>query len=135
MRLARGGGSVMALNVAGMAQALLLQVVLARLLGHEGYGQFAYVMAWINILVYVAVMGHDMLVMRSVAAFHAQQEWAQLAGVLRQAAFFGETPSTAFPARGAALAWPRYGGPDTLTATFLAGFVVLPLLALLRLNA
>ena len=58
----------MALNVAGMAQALLLQVVLARLLGHEGYGQFAYVMAWINILVYVAVMGHDTLVMRSVAA-------------------------------------------------------------------
>ena len=55
MRLARGGGSVMALNVAGMAQALLLQVVLARLLGHEGYGQFAYVMAWINILVYVAL--------------------------------------------------------------------------------
>ena len=87
MRLARGGGSVMALNVAGMAQALLLQVVLARLLGHEGYGQFAYVMAWINILVYVAVMGHDSLVMRSVAAYHARQEWALLAGTLRHAEY------------------------------------------------
>jgi O-antigen/teichoic acid export membrane protein len=135
MRLARGGGSVMALNVAGMAQALLLQVVLARLLGHEGYGQFAYVMAWINILVYVAVMGHDMLVMRSVAAFHAQQEWAQLAGVLRHAAVLVGTLSIAISALGAALAWTRYEVPDDLTATFLAGFVVLPLLALLRLNA
>src|SRR3954454_7489769 len=135
MRLARGGGSVMALNVAGMAQALLLQVVLARLLGHEGYGQFAYVMAWINILVYVAVMGHDTLAMRSVAAFHAQQEWAQLAGVLRHAAVLVGTLSIAISALGAALAWTRYEVPDDLTATFLAGFVVLPLLALLRLNA
>ena len=86
MRLTRGGGGVMALNVAGMAQALLLQILLARLLGHEGYGHFAYVMAWVNILVYLAVMGHDMLMMRNVAAHRARQEWALLAGVLRHAA-------------------------------------------------
>jgi len=135
MRLARGGGSVMALNVAGMAQALLLQVVLARLLGHEGYGQFAYVMAWINILVYLAVMGHDSLVMRSVAAHHARQEWALLAGALRHATSLVGTLSIAISALGAALVWTRQEVPDDLASTFLAGFVVLPLLAMLRLNA
>jgi O-antigen/teichoic acid export membrane protein len=135
MRLARGGGSVMALNVAGMAQALLLQVVLARLLGHEGYGQFAYVMAWINILVYVAVMGHDSLVLRSVAAHHARQEWALLAGALRHATILVGTLSLAISALGAALVWTGHEVPSDLASTFLAGFVVLPLLALLRLNA
>jgi O-antigen/teichoic acid export membrane protein len=135
MRLARGGGSVMALNVAGMAQALLLQVVLARLLGHEGYGQFAYVMAWINILVYVAVMGHDSLVMRSVAAYQARQEWALLAGTLRHAASLVGTLSIAISALGAVLVWTTHELPEDLASTFLAGFVVLPLLALLRLNA
>src|SRR3954466_8059226 len=108
MRWSRGGGSVMALNVAGMAQALLLQVVLARLLGHEGYGQFAYVMAWINILVYLAVMGHDSLVMRSVAAHHARQEWALLAGSLRHATSLVGTLSIAISALGAALVWTRH---------------------------
>src|SRR4051794_28426546 len=135
MRLARGGGSVMALNVAGMAQALLLQVVLARLLGHEGYGHFAYAMAWINILVYVAVMGHDTLAMRSVAAHHARQEWAVLAGVLHHAAVLVGSLSIAISMLGTALVWFRYEVPDDLASTFLAGFVVLPLLALLRLNA
>ena len=113
MRLARGGGSVMALNVAGMAQALLLQVVLARLLGHEGYGQFAYVMAWINILVYVAVMGHDSLVMRSVAAYQARQEWALLAGVLRHATILVGTLSIAISALGAAWSGRRTRCPTT----------------------
>jgi O-antigen/teichoic acid export membrane protein len=135
MRLVRGGGSVMALNVAGMAQALLLQIVLARLLGHEGYGQFAYVMAWINILVYVAVMGHDSLAMRSVAAHHARQEWALLAGVLRHATILVGTLSIALSGLGAFLIWTTHEVPGELAATFLAGFVVLPLLALLRLNA
>src|SRR4051812_3671835 len=135
MRLARGGGSVMALNVAGMAQALLLQVVLARLLGHGGYGQFAYVMAWINILVYVAVMGHDSLVMRSVAAYHARQEWALLAGALRHSTILVGTLSIAISALGAVLVWTGHEVPGDLASTFLAGFMVLPLLAMLRLNA
>src|ERR687898_1896611 len=125
MRLLRGGGSVMALNVAGMAQALLLQVVLARLLGHEGYGQFAYVMAWINILVYVAVMGHDSLVMRSVAAYHSRQEWALLAGTLRHAASLVGTLSIAISTLGAVLVWTTHELPEDLASTFLAGFVVL----------
>lgn len=135
MRLARGGGGVMALNVAGMAQALLLQIVLARLLGHEGYGHFAYAMAWINILVYVAVMGHDMLMMRNVAAHQARQEWALLAGVLRHAAGLVGSLSIAISALGAVLISLQPGIPPELGATFLAGFVVLPLLAMLRLNA
>ena len=111
------------------------QIVLARLLGHEGYGHFAYVMAWINILVYVAVMGHDMLMMRNVAAHKARQEWALLAGVLRHAAGLVGGLSIAISALGAFLISRQPGIPAELGATFLAGFVVLPLLAMLRLNA
>ena len=143
MRLARGGGSVMALNVAGMAQALLLQVVLARLLGHEGYGQFAYVMAWINILVYVAVMGHDSLVMRSVAAYHARQEWALLAGTLRHAASLVGTLSIAISgagrrpgvddARGARR--PRLHFPGRLRGAAAAGAAAAECLSPLRPGA
>ncbi|EWY41505.1 hypothetical protein N825_27770 [Skermanella stibiiresistens SB22] len=118
-----------------MAQALLLQVVLARLLGHEGYGHFAYVMAWINILVYVAVMGHDTLMMRGVAAHQARQEWGLLAGVLRHAAILVGTLSIAISLLGAFVITLDDGVHSTLAATFLAGFVVLPLLAMLRLNA
>ena len=45
------------------------------------------------------------------------------------------TLSIAISALGAALVWTRYEVPDDLASTFLAGFVVLPLLAMLRLNA
>jgi len=60
----------------------LLLIFLARLLGVQGYGNYIYVLAWINILVLLAKFGLDLTLVRYVAAYESQQQWSYLRGVI-----------------------------------------------------
>ncbi|HYG91552.1 MAG TPA: oligosaccharide flippase family protein [Azospirillum sp.] len=133
-RLLRGASSLFALNIAGVGLAFLLQLLLARALGPEEFGVYAYAVAWLNILGFATLLGHDVLMLREVATYRAGQDWAHLRGALRHAQFVPLLVAMAVAAVGAALAlW--LSDTAALRNALLAAFLILPPLALLRVRA
>lgn len=58
-------------------------VLLARVLGVDEYGIFATVLAWIQVLAVVSLMGSNHLLLRYVPSYLATENWKSLRGVLR----------------------------------------------------
>jgi O-antigen/teichoic acid export membrane protein len=71
-----------------MAAAILAfptAVLLARFLGAEEYGKYAYALAWASLLVRPAVLGMDTYLVAVVARYNARADWGRLRAVLRWA--------------------------------------------------
>jgi O-antigen/teichoic acid export membrane protein len=132
-RVARGAAGAFAINVAGLGLGLLAQLVLARSIGPEGLGVYAYVLAWVMILALVAKLGFEQTFLRFVADYKARGEWHLVRGVVR----YGERR---IMITGVALA--AFGGaviiglgeqlPDALSRTSLVGLAMVPVVAMLQ---
>jgi len=72
------------LGFAGLS--FLNSVVMARLLGVDGFGAFANAMAWVAIL--PSAFGFDILIVREVAILVTRQDWPLLKGLLRFTNYF-----------------------------------------------
>lgn len=81
-QLVRGGVGSALIQVINRLLALALGVVLARGLGAEGYGIYAYAFALMTLLMVFAELGIPTLLMREVAASQARRDWPHLRGVL-----------------------------------------------------
>ncbi len=81
-QLARGSAISFVLQAAGAGLIFLSEVVLARALQAEGYGLYATVFAWLQVLVLVALLGSNHLLVRYVPAYLADREWSLLRGVI-----------------------------------------------------
>lgn len=121
-----------ALRVVATAATLLLNVLIARLLGPEGFGQVSYVLAWANLLAVPAILGMDVLVLRSVAAWTAQQRWAELKGLLRFS-FWSVIAASSLVAVAAA-GFNMLRGDELWSPAFAVGMALVPLIAVIRLN-
>lgn len=116
------------------AQAVLtlgLMVLLARLLGAEGYGVYAYVLAMVEILGIPVQTGIGTLTVREVAAFRERREWGLLGGFVR----FGCVVILTFGLLAAAGSWAlveilQPGWPPEQFLTLAAGLLLLPLRSL-----
>ncbi len=82
-QLARG--TLVSFLVQGSGAGLILfsEILMARILGAAGYGLFATVMAWLQVLVMVALLGSNHLLLRFVPTYVATGEWPLLRGLLR----------------------------------------------------
>jgi len=81
--LIKGAAGSFVLQVGFAGLAFLNAIILARVLGAQGYGAFANAMAWVGILTIPATFGFDILLVRDVAIYRAQYEWSLLNGLLR----------------------------------------------------
>ena len=81
--LARGAVGTLGLRVASSGLLLVISLILARLLGAEGFGAYAYAMAWVALLGVPSLMGLDRLLVRNVAAYRVKSAWRPMAGLLR----------------------------------------------------
>ena len=79
-RSAMGSAGVQAM---GRVLALVLGVILARSLGPEGFGIYAYAFAIMGILMVAAEAGVPTLLMREVAAAEGRGDWGLLRGMIR----------------------------------------------------
>ena len=79
--LKRGIAGV-ALRVSGAVLSFILTVVLARTLGADGFGTYAYAMAIAMLGVMLAQIGLPVLVVRETARFHSADHWNRLRGLL-----------------------------------------------------
>lgn len=132
-RVARGGVTAFFIYGAGIGLTYCSQLVIARIVGVDTYGVYAYVFAWMVVLAYFSTLGFDVGLLRFVPAYEAERAWPLLQGVIqyaqRRAAFVGL--SVIFIGICVVNAWTS--SPE-LRSTFLAGFALVPILALVRIR-
>ena len=132
-QVAHGSVTAFVIYGAGVGLTYCSQLVIARIVGVDTYGVYAYVFAWMAVLGYFAALGFDVGLLRFVPAYETERAWPLLLGVIEYAQ------------RSAALAGFAIGGigiclvmasslPPELKNTFLVGFALVPVLALLRIR-
>ena len=79
-RLVRGAVSASAASIIGMALSFTCQVLVARLTGKDEYGVYAYVLSWLNIIVFYAKFGIDNAAVRFMSQYRATEAWSTCEG-------------------------------------------------------
>lgn len=83
--VAKAGLSVLAVELLGLLLALATQALLARWLGVEAFGTFAYAQSWLASLLVLAKGGSELAALRFVPAYVESAAWGALASFLRRA--------------------------------------------------
>jgi O-antigen/teichoic acid export membrane protein len=69
-RVVLGGATAFAIFIASAGVTAGSQLLIARLIGAETYGVYAYVIAWMTILAYLSALGFDIALLRFVSVYH-----------------------------------------------------------------
>jgi O-antigen/teichoic acid export membrane protein len=135
-RLARSSMLAFGTYITGAGLTYLSQLMIARLIGATSYGYYAYVLAWVSILAYVAALGFDVSLLRLIPAYCAAQKWQLARGALQYAERRGATAGLAIVLAGWLVVWWLHAAlPAEQARTFLFGFVLVPMWALLWMSA
>lgn len=135
-QLVRGAAASMAVKAAGTACAIGISVALARALGANGFGIYAYAMAIVGLMTVATQLGLPLLLVKKVATFQAGGDWACLRGLLRRAFQAGFAASLFAALVAAGIALLVAGGLQRAALwTFLLGLALLPLITLGNLAA
>ena len=131
-RLARGSAAALGIFIASAGLAYCTQLSIARMVGAEGYGQYAYVFAWMTVLAYFSALGFDVSLLRFVPSYRAQRAYGLMRGVLRYAQRMVVAVGVMVAVLGASFMALWNGHlPVALSRTFLIGFTLVPIWALL----
>src|SRR6266702_2334152 len=84
-RVARGSIAAFLIYGAGIGLTYCSQLVIARILGVDIYGMYAYVFAWMVVLAYFSTLGFDVGLLRFVPTYEAEHAWPLLEGVIQYA--------------------------------------------------
>lgn len=132
-RVARGGVAALFVYGVGFGLTYCSQLIIARIVGVDAYGVYAFVFAWMIVLGYFATLGFDVGLLRFVPAYEAERAWPLLRGVIqyaqRRAAFVGVCVMLI----GIAITESWMSSAE-LRTTFLAGFALVPIYALVRIR-
>jgi O-antigen/teichoic acid export membrane protein len=135
-RLARGSVLAFGTHITGAALTYLAQLLIARLIGSTSYGYYAYVLAWMTVLAYVAALGFDVSLLRLISAYCAAGRWSLARGVLRYAERRGAAVGCVIVLAGALLLWfLRASLPAEQVRTFAFGLALVPLWSLLWMSS
>lgn len=123
-------GSI-AIKIGGTAVGFALAVVLARTLGPEGYGVYAFVLSLIMLLAIPAQVGLPALLVRETAKAQAKDAWGLMRGLWRWSNVFVALFSVLMVTIGALTLWLAgdWLGEDRWW-TLAVGLALVPLLAL-----
>jgi len=134
--LIKGAAGSFVLQVGFAGLAFLNAIILARVLGAQGYGAFANAMAWVGLLTIPATFGFGILLVRDVAIYRAQYKWALLNGMLRFSNSFVLLLSVLLALVAAGIAGVIFSSPiqATLRLTLWFAMLLIPLFALSRLS-
>ena len=132
---ARGSSGTLALKISTGGLVFLISLVLARLLGAAGYGAYAYALSWVRLLVIPAILGLDKLLIREIAACHAQSLLGRMRGLLRRSNQAVLAASIGLGILGAAVGWmlKEHLGPQMVTTLWIT-LIIVPLYAFTRIK-
>jgi O-antigen/teichoic acid export membrane protein len=83
-QLLRSASGTAVLQVASNGAGFLTALLLARFLGREGYGRYAFSFAWAGFLALVATIGTDRFLVRGIAVYEVEEKWRLMKGLLRR---------------------------------------------------
>lgn len=83
VRVARGAGLALAIQLAGAGLAYASQIGFARWMGTAGFGSYAYLIAWTTIFALLAGIGFPTAVLRAIPYYRVQGDHARLRGLVR----------------------------------------------------
>src|SRR6266516_6330986 len=129
-RVARGSIAAFLIYGAGIGLTYCSQLVIARILGVDIYGMYAYVFAWMVVLAYFSTLGFDVALLRFVPAYEAKHAWPLLRGVIQYAERRATIVGISVILVGVSVIMFRGLSPQ-LRNTFFIGFMVVPVWALL----
>jgi O-antigen/teichoic acid export membrane protein len=132
-RVARGSITALFIYSAGVGLTYFSQLVIARILGVDTYGVYAYVFAWIVVLAYFSALGFDVALLRFVPAYEVQGAGPLLKGVIQYAQRRVLAVGLAIIFVGAIVVMTWASAPEIRNA-FLVGFGLVPILALIRIR-
>ena len=133
-QLLRGGMGSMAVKVTHALLAFFLAVVLARTLGPEGYGVYAFALAVLMLAAIPAKAGMPVLVVRETARAQSNENWALMRGLWRWATRWVLLFSLIVMGVVAAVLFGVTGLEHPRAATLAAGLFLIPLLALANIR-
>ena len=136
----RGETGIAALLIRGVSGSGLLTVfntlatfatavLLARLLGTEGYGIYAYAISWITLLGVFAKAGIDQVMVRNIAVYHQAGDWAHIRGMLRFGLGLVSAAGVLCALAAAALAWLLHADAPAMRNALWVACLLLPLQA------
>ncbi len=131
-RLGRSSVVAFLIYIVGTALTYCGQLALARTMGAESYGIYAYVFAWMTVPAYFAALGFDVSLMRLIPAYQSQRAWALVSGVIRYAEWRVSFAGLGVAVVGSCVVFAAT--PETLSElgkSFLIGLVLVPVWALL----
>jgi O-antigen/teichoic acid export membrane protein len=134
--LARGASAAFLIRLGGMGAAFLVQILIARVAGVSGFGEYTYVLSWVLLLSLFARIGLDSASLRFVAGYSATSDWARLRGFVVQShrlTFLVSVLVSAVVAVLVSILRDRLS--PTLSVTAWIGCVALPVLCLLHLES
>jgi O-antigen/teichoic acid export membrane protein len=132
-RVARGGVTAFFVYGVGFALTYCSQLVIARIVGVHTYGVYAYVFAWIVVLGYLSALGFDVGLLRFIPAYRAKLAWPLVRGVIQYAHRRAALVGVSLALVGICVVEVWTSSPE-LRNTFLAGFALVPILALVRIR-
>jgi len=81
--VARGSVTAFAIYMASVSLTYCAQLLIARIVGVDVYGIYAYVFAWMAVLAYFSALGFDVALLRFLPVYEAEQNWGLLRGVIQ----------------------------------------------------
>jgi O-antigen/teichoic acid export membrane protein len=133
---ARGSVGIFLLRVVGTGLGFVVGILMARLLGAEGFGVVVYASAWTSVVLIASTLGFQQLLPREVARYHSQAEWGLLRGLLAFSRTTVLLCSVSLAGITAMFAWALIGfdAPSTITTTLWIALVGVPLSSLIQVR-
>lgn len=133
--LVRRAGSSMVITAIGTLLVLILQVILARLMGAAQFGIFVYVNTFLNLLVLPAMLGWNVALLRFLPIYSATEQWGLFRGVARRSFHITLAGCCIVGAAMSLVIWLLHNrvSPD-LQLAFWIGCISLPAMGLQRLS-
>ncbi|MES9825020.1 MAG: flippase [Candidatus Thiodiazotropha endolucinida] len=82
---ARGVVRSFSAKALGLGVGFLLQIVMARALGIEHFGIYAFALSWVNVLLFLVLLGANKAILRFLPTYQLSECNAQMTGLLRWA--------------------------------------------------
>lgn len=134
-RVKRGGVAAFGIFIIGAGLTYCSQLLIARIVGADTFGIYTYVFAWMVVLAYFCALGFDVALLRFVPAYRAERAYAHLKGVIQYAERRAMAVSAGVVALGMLVVLLAPGMSPALRNTFLVGFFLVPVWALLWIRS
>ncbi len=131
--IARDAAGTFALRIFQTGIRFAISLLLARLLGAEGYGAYSFALACVGVLSVPALLGFDGLLLRELAGYQARSRGALLQGILRRARQLTGLASLALLLAGAGATWVLSAQLERpMSMALWIGLLALPILTQTR---